>query len=129
MGITDLILAISHDMRPGKFQSILTLQEEGMNMAPLQDTYESLTNRVTISLLAPDWEIRSFIARKPTSGLYRLSKRLMDLAISLVGMVGLIVLFPFLALIISIDSKGPIIFKQIRLGRGGAPTTYLNFAP
>ena len=127
MGITDLILAISHDMSPGMFQAILTLQEEGMNMATMQDTYESLTNRVPISLLEPDWVIRSFIDRKPASGLYRISKRLMDLAISLVGMVGLIVLFPFLALIISIDSKGPIIFKQIRLGRGGRPYNILKF--
>jgi lipopolysaccharide/colanic/teichoic acid biosynthesis glycosyltransferase len=37
------------------------------------------------------------------------------------------VLFPFLALLIRLDSKGPIIFKQIRLGRGGVPYTILKF--
>lgn len=125
--ITDMILAISNAMSPAMFQKILTAQEKGMNMATMQETFESLTNRVPIELLEPDWIIRSFIERKPASGLYRLSKRLMDLAFSLIGMVGLAILFPILALLIRIDSKGPIIFKQVRLGRGGVPYTILKF--
>lgn len=125
--ITDMILAISNEMSPGMFQTILTAQEKGMNMATMQDTYESLTNRVPIALLESDWVIRSFIDRKPTSGLYRISKRLMDLIISLIGMVGLAILYPILALLIRLDSKGPIIFKQTRLGRGGEPYTILKF--
>lgn len=125
--ITDMILAISNEMSPGMFQTILTAQEKGMNMATMQDTYESLTNRVPISLLESDWVIRSFIDRKPTSGLYRLSKRLMDLTISLIGMIGLAIFFPILALLIRLDSKGPIIFRQTRLGRGGEPYTILKF--
>jgi len=125
--ITDLILAISNEMSAGMFQKILTAQEKGMNMATMQDTYESLTNRVPISLLESDWVIRSFIDRKPTSGLYRLSKRLMDLVFSLIGMLALAIIFPILALLIRLDSKGPIIFKQTRLGRGGNPYTILKF--
>ena len=125
--ITDMILAISNEMSPGMFQKSLTAQEKGMNMATMQDTYESLTNRVPIALLESDWIIRSFIDRKPTSGLYRLSKRIMDLFFSLIGMVALAVLFPILVLLIRLDSKGPIIFKQTRLGRGGIPYTILKF--
>lgn len=126
-GITDLILAISNEMNPGMFQTILSAQESGMNMSTMQDTYESLTGRVPISLLESDWVIRSFIERTPTSGIYRIFKRLMDLALSLLGMVALIVSYPLIALLIRLDSKGPIIFKQIRLGRSGRPYTILKF--
>lgn len=125
--VTDLILAISNEMTAGMFQSILTLQEKGMNMATMQDTYESLTNRIPISLVESDWVIRSFIERKPTSGLYRIFKRLMDLVIGLIGFVALAILFPFIYIIIRIDSKGPVIFRQTRLGRGGEPYTMLKF--
>ena len=125
--ITDLILAISNEMSHGMFQTILTAQERGMNMATMQETYESLTNRVPISLLESDWVVRSFIERKPTSGLYRLAKRLIDLVFSLLGMVALVILFPILVVLIRLDSKGPIIFKQTRLGRGGNPYTILKF--
>ncbi len=125
--ITDLILAISNEMNHGMFQSILTAQEGGMVMATMQDTYESLTGRVPISLLESDWIIRSFIDRTPTGGFYRLAKRLIDLVMSLIGMLGLIVLYPFIAMMIKLDSKGPIIFKQTRLGRGGNPYTIYKF--
>ena len=98
-----------------------------MNLATMQETYESLTNRVPISLLESDWVIRSFIERKPESGLYRISKRIMDLFFSLIGLIGLTVLFPIIAALIRVDSKGPIIFKQTRLGRSGEPYTILKF--
>jgi len=51
--------------------------------------------------------------------MYLAFKRFMDILISFIGLV---VLFPFLILIgllIKIDSKGPIIFKQQRIGKNG----------
>ncbi len=125
--ITDLILSISNEMNPGMFQAILAAQEKGMVMSTMQDTYESLTNRVPINLLESDWVIRSFIDRKPASGFYRLFKRMVDVSFGLVGLVGLLILYPIIALMIVVDSKGPIIFKQTRLGRGGNPYTILKF--
>ncbi|MDD2521870.1 MAG: sugar transferase [Anaerolineaceae bacterium] len=125
--ITDLILSISNEMNPGMFQAILTAQEKGMGMSTMQDTYESLTNRVPITLLEFDWVIRSFIDRKPASGFYRLFKRLTDLVFGLIGMIGLIILYPPIAICIFLDSRGPIIFRQTRLGRGGSPYTMLKF--
>ena len=122
-GITDLILAISNEMNHGMFQSILTAQEEGINLTTMTDTYENLSGRVPIDLLESDWVVRAFLERAPTSGFYRISKRLMDLVLGLTGLIGLAILFPLLALIILIDSGRPVIFTQKRLGRGGKPYT------
>ncbi len=126
-GITDLILAISNEMNHGMFQSILAAQEEGINLTTMTDTYESLSGRVPIDLLESDWVVRAFLDRTPTSGFYRLAKRLMDLALGLIGLVALALLFPLLALLILIDSGRPIIFTQERLGRGGKAYTILKF--
>ncbi|NLC29811.1 MAG: exopolysaccharide biosynthesis polyprenyl glycosylphosphotransferase [Chloroflexi bacterium] len=109
------------------FQTILAVQENGMNLATMQDTYESLTNRIPISLLESDWVIRSFIERTPTSGLYRLFKKIMDFILSLMGMVVLGILYPIIAILIRLDSKGPIIFRQTRLGLRGKPYTIFKF--
>lgn len=49
----------------------------------------------------------------------RFVKRLMDLFISLVSLVVTFPLFLIFSLIIRIDSKGPIIYRQERMGRGG----------
>lgn len=126
-GITDLILAISNEMNHGMFQSILTAQEDGINLTTMTETYENLSGRVPIDLLESDWVIRAFLDRAPTGGFYRIAKRLMDLGLAFIGLIGLAILFPLLALIIFIDSGRPIIFTQKRLGKGGKPYSILKF--
>jgi len=48
-----------------------------------------------------------------------LYKRLMDIAGSTVGCLILLVLYPIVAIVIKLDSPGPVIFKQKRMGRNG----------
>ncbi|MCM1134054.1 MAG: sugar transferase [Clostridium sp.] len=48
-----------------------------------------------------------------------LIKRVMDIAGGLVGLVITLVFFPFVALAIKLDSPGPVMFSQIRIGRNG----------
>ncbi|NCQ11896.1 MAG: hypothetical protein GW809_07095 [Bacteroidetes bacterium] len=48
------------------------------------------------------------------------SKRLADVILSLVGLFLLGMVFPFIALIIKISSRGPVVFKQDRVGYNGS---------
>ncbi|MBD5473534.1 MAG: sugar transferase [Lachnospiraceae bacterium] len=48
-----------------------------------------------------------------------LIKRVMDIAGGLVGIVITLLFFPFVALAIKLDSPGPVLFSQIRIGRNG----------
>jgi aspartate kinase len=54
-------------------------------------------------------------------------KRAMDILGSLVGLFFLSPLFLSVALLVKLSSKGPILFKQERLGRFGKPFTFLKF--
>ncbi|MDN7241577.1 sugar transferase [Planococcus sp. N028] len=51
--------------------------------------------------------------------MYEISKRIFDLCISLVALTLLIPLFIAIALIIKLDSQGPVLFRQKRIGKGG----------
>jgi len=46
-------------------------------------------------------------------------KRVLDILLSLIGLVGLAVLTPFVALAILADSKGPIFYRGTRVGKDG----------
>lgn len=48
-----------------------------------------------------------------------LVKRIMDIAGALVGLIITAVLTPFIAIAIKLDSKGPVFFKQKRVGKNG----------
>lgn len=48
-----------------------------------------------------------------------LIKRVMDIVGGLVGMLITLIFFPFVAIAIKLDSPGPVLFSQIRIGRNG----------
>jgi len=54
-------------------------------------------------------------------------KRSMDIVGALLGMVLLSPLWGLLALLIRLDSKGPVFYRQTRIGKGGRPFQMLKF--
>ena len=125
--ISDLIFSISGDMQPSLYSAIVSAEEQGIEVRTMPVVYEELFGRVPIALLADDWVLRSFVDRAHATGSYELFKRLMDILGSIVGLLLLIPLFPFIALIILIDDGTPIIFKQIRIGKNGEEFKLLKF--
>ncbi len=68
----------------------------------------------TLLLTPPDTDV---IHRSVYSPL----KRSLDILGSLVGLVVLALLLPFIAIAIKLDSSGPIFYRQVRIGLGGKP--------
>jgi len=58
---------------------------------------------------------------------YRLAKRLLDLAIATAGLVLLLPLLPAIIVLIKLDSPGPILFRQKRVGQDGRLFTCYKF--
>lgn len=54
-------------------------------------------------------------------------KRLTDVLLSLIGLSLLAVPFALIAVVIKFDSRGPIFFQQVRIGRGGPPFRVWKF--
>jgi len=55
------------------------------------------------------------------------AKRLVDLSVSAAALVALAPLFGVLAVLIKLDSPGPVFFRQRRIGRGTRPFLLLKF--
>jgi exopolysaccharide biosynthesis polyprenyl glycosylphosphotransferase len=125
--ISDLIVAINGEIRGETFQKILDAQEKGIEIMRMQTIYEELLGRVPIQHLESDWIIRSFVDETRMHGLYEVAKRILDIIGALVGIFILALFFPFIALITLLDSGFPIIYKQVRLGKGAKPYTIIKF--
>ncbi len=125
--ISDLIFSISGDMQPSLYSAIVSAEEQGIEVRTMPVVYEELFGRVPIALLADDWVLRSFVDRAHATGGYELFKRLLDILGSIVGLLLLIPLFPFIALVIIIDDGLPIIFRQVRIGKNGEEFKLLKF--
>lgn len=125
--ITDLIVAISGYMHGSMFQSLLDAQELGVEITRMPVAYEELLDRVPIRYLEADWILRSFVDQARVDAFYELSKRVLDIIGSLVGLGILIPLLPFIALAIFLDSRFPIFYSQVRMGRGGQLYRIIKF--
>jgi exopolysaccharide biosynthesis polyprenyl glycosylphosphotransferase len=58
---------------------------------------------------------------------HRLLKRTFDLTASLLGLLVLSPILLVTAIAIKLDSKGPVLFRQLRNGRGGVPFKIIKF--
>jgi exopolysaccharide biosynthesis polyprenyl glycosylphosphotransferase len=116
--VSDIFVAIQGSMNGRMFQALLDAQERGVEIIRMPVLYEELMGRVPIQHLESDWVLRSFVDALRVSGLYLLSKRLLDLVGALIGLVAFLVLLPWVAIAIVLDSGRPIFYRQARSGRG-----------
>jgi exopolysaccharide biosynthesis polyprenyl glycosylphosphotransferase len=56
----------------------------------------------------------------------RMTKRLMDVVVSAAALIVLLPLYPIVALLIKLDSPGPVLFRQRRVGQRGEVFTMLK---
>lgn len=58
---------------------------------------------------------------------YRIAKRALDVIVASIALVLLAPLMLLIALAIKMDSPGPVLFRQIRIGKGGKPFWFFKF--
>lgn len=67
------------------------------------------------------------VPEAPTPVGYRLAKRTLDLGVALVGLLLLSPVLLVVALALKVESRGPVLFRQQRLGLCGRPFTCYKF--
>jgi exopolysaccharide biosynthesis polyprenyl glycosylphosphotransferase len=125
--ISDVVVAITGEVQGTTFQTLLDVQERGVEVTRMPIVYEEITQRVPVQHLESDWMIRSFLEQLQVSIVYEALKRLVDIIGGLLGLAILLPLAPIVALVTLIDSGVPILYSQDRLGRGGENFTIHKF--
>jgi sugar transferase (PEP-CTERM system associated) len=89
----------------------------GVRVEDATTTYERLTGKILIDDLKPSWLIFSdgFRASRGT----RFVKRMLDLSLSILGFMLAAPLMVATAVAIALDSAGPILYSQERVGENG----------
>lgn len=115
---TDLVVAASGDVPPAVAEGALLCQVQGMEVIALSDLYEHTFGRVPVQHLGPTWVLSNLVG---TAHLQESSvpKRMLDVSISVVLLGFTMLVAPFIALAILLETGRPIFYRQIRLGRGG----------
>jgi sugar transferase (PEP-CTERM system associated) len=104
---------------------LLEAKLSGVRVEDATTTYERLTGKILIDGLRPSWLIFSdgFVISRWT----RLTKRLFDLALASVGFLLAAPLTLLTALAVYLDSDGPVLYCQERVGENGRTFTVYKF--
>jgi sugar transferase (PEP-CTERM system associated) len=106
-------------------QELLQAKLSGVRVEDATTTYERLTGKILIDDLKPSWLIFSDGFR--ASRLTRFVKRMLDLSLSMIGFLLAAPLMALTALAIKLDSAGPILYSQERVGENGRVFTVFKF--
>jgi sugar transferase (PEP-CTERM system associated) len=87
--------------------------------------FERITGKVHVEMLRPSWLI--FAGRQRDSQLKLVFRELIHRLLALVGLLLSLPVAVATAILIKLDSKGPIFYKQERVGKGGRVFRVIKF--
>lgn len=119
--VDTLILAVTHapEVHPALFQILLDCQEQGVHLEQMTSFYERLTGRIPVEHAGRNLHVILPPSHSPTHRVFLAGKRLVDLSAAGFGLLLLALLAPFVTAANFIWSRGPLFYRQERVGRGG----------
>ncbi|WP_224981896.1 TIGR03013 family XrtA/PEP-CTERM system glycosyltransferase [Geomonas agri] len=120
-----IVVALSERRGVLPLQEMMRCKLNGVEVLDAPAFYEMVQGKLLLEEMTPSFIIFS-------SGFHRTAfakvyKPAMDIVLSLAGLCLTAPLFPFIALAIKLDSPGPLLFKQVRVGRGEEPFILYKF--
>ena len=115
--ISRIIVALEDRRNALPVRGLVRLRVHGIRIEDAHSTITALTGREWLATVKPSWFVFSDGFQR--SGTTAILKHAIDLASGLIGLVVTMPIMLLVAVAIRLDSRGPIIFRQKRVGLRG----------
>lgn len=99
-------------------QELLDLRMQGVKIEEATSWLEKMSGKIEVENLYPSWLVFNEGFRRGST--FMLIRRTLSIVISLLGLILSAPLLPLIMLAIKLDSKGPVLYSQTRVGKGGS---------
>jgi len=106
-------------------QELLDLRMQGVKIEEAASWLERISGKIEVDNLYPSWLVFGDGFRR--SATFRVVRRLVSVGIALIGLVIALPLCPLIMLAIRLDSKGPVLYRQRRVGKAGRTFDVIKF--
>ncbi|MGA7294475.1 MAG: TIGR03013 family XrtA/PEP-CTERM system glycosyltransferase [Terriglobales bacterium] len=120
-----VIVATSDRRGTIPMQELLQLRMQGVKIEEATSWLEKISGKIEIDNLYPSWLIFGDGFRR--SSVFVMIRRITSVVISLIGIILAVPLFPWIVLAIRLDSEGPVLYTQARVGKGGRTFKVVKF--
>ncbi|MBI5043698.1 MAG: TIGR03013 family PEP-CTERM/XrtA system glycosyltransferase [Nitrospirae bacterium] len=124
-GISKIIVALSERRGRLPLDTLLRCRLNGIKIEDDSTFYEGINGKIRLESLRPSWLIFSDGFKKSWGSI--VTKRLLDIVASLMLLIMMLPVMLLVAILIKLDSKGHVFFKQERIGQDGNIFTLLKF--
>lgn len=123
--IKKVIIALKDRRSQLPVEALLNLRVRGTEVIEGVSFYEKISGKIPVQSLKPSNLIFSegFNRRRIGS----MSKRVFDIFLSTIGLIIALPLFLVLAILIKLESKGPVFYRQERVGEKSKPFILMKF--
>lgn len=124
-GIEVMVAATNVRENRTLIQMLFEIVPLGIPVFDFPSFFESVTGKIPLSHIGETWFLENLVGiRRP---FYEMVKRIVDVVASFVLGALSLVLFPAIALAIRLDSSGPVLYRQKRVGKNGALVEIVKF--
>lgn len=123
--VSKVVVAITERRGEYPVKEMLDLRVKGCPILEWPGFFEKLSGRIPIENLAPSFFIFNEGFRK--SRFLLLVRRIVSAIVAGIALVLLLPLFLVIAVVIKLDSPGPVLYSQIRVGEHGKPIRIYKF--
>ncbi len=116
-GVHRVIVAMPDRRGTIPVEELLALRLAGVKMEEATSWLERISGRIEVEHLYPSWLI--FADGFRSSGFLHAVRRMVNFCLALIGLLVSLPLLPFIVLAVKLDSRGPALYRQKRVGRGG----------
>ncbi|HZQ96679.1 MAG TPA: TIGR03013 family XrtA/PEP-CTERM system glycosyltransferase [Candidatus Sulfotelmatobacter sp.] len=116
-GVHRVIVAMPNRRGTIPVEELLALRLAGVKVEEATSWLEKITGRIEVEQLYPSWFI--FADGFRFSTMNRIIRRIVNFTAALCGLVITLPIIPCVALAVKLSSKGPVFYRQERVGRGG----------
>ncbi len=121
-----LVFSARAGFPPQYLEQAIDWKFDGIGVYDAANFYGAMTGRVPIETIDARW-ILTYLSQPYGSPVVRQLKRVIDIFLALLGLILSLPFWPLLMLIIKLDSPGPAIFRQERLGMRQRPIIIAKF--
>ena len=123
--ISRIVVALEDRRNILPTRELVRLRVQGIRVEEAHSTIAALTGRVWLKTVKPSWFVFSDGFHRSTLTL--ISKRAIDLALGIIGLLVSLPIMLLVAIVIRVDSRGPILYRQTRVGLKGKWFQVLKF--
>ncbi|HEY6232663.1 MAG TPA: TIGR03013 family XrtA/PEP-CTERM system glycosyltransferase [Pyrinomonadaceae bacterium] len=125
-GIDRIIVAMGERRGQLPTAELLQLSLAGtVNIEEGASFFERVTGRVSLNMIRPSWLI--FSSRGRQARISGIARNLVHRLVALIGALCSLPVALVTAILIKLDSRGPVLYKQERVGKNGSTFTVMKF--